>query len=110
MSSPSRIRRQSETEVLNIADLKNRNATYAKSGCVRSWCAQGENTFNAFNTFIEEEAVVFSPCGDVLKSYWQTGCVRRSRGANNYIVRILQEDSVIYTTEAACVMVEQGGG
>ncbi len=29
-------------------------------------------------------------------------------GANSYITRILQEDTVIYTAEAVCVKVEQG--
>ncbi len=39
--------------------------------------------------FIEEEAVVFSPRGDALMRYREVGCVRRSRGAYRYIIRII---------------------
>ncbi len=102
MSSPTKIQRQDKTKILHISVTKKRNAVHAKRGWVRSRCAQGENTFNTFS-FVEEEAVVFGLCGDMLKSYRQTGCVRRSRGANSYIVRILQEDAVIRTAEAVYV-------
>ncbi len=65
MSSSSKMRRRSETEILNSAVLKNRSAIYAKMDWVRLWCVPGKNTLNAF-TFVEEEAAAFVPGGDVL--------------------------------------------